>query len=157
MSQVRRIGLDVHAATIAVAVAKPDGEVRALEVIPNQADSLLRLVKKLGPVKSLRACDEAGSTGDVVYWQVTGLGVACEVVAPMLESVTAGDGRRGRGDDRRSARGLTRPATRRGPRAALPPLVGGCRPGVARPARLAVQHDTPRPPRSSTTGSSELV
>ena len=40
MSKVRWIGLDVHAATIAVAVAKPDGEVRALEVIPNQADSL---------------------------------------------------------------------------------------------------------------------
>jgi len=40
VSKVRWTGLDVHAATTAVAVAKPDGEVRALEVIPNQADRL---------------------------------------------------------------------------------------------------------------------
>ena len=36
MSNVRFIGLDVHAETIAVAVAEPEGEVRALGVIPNQ-------------------------------------------------------------------------------------------------------------------------
>jgi hypothetical protein len=65
MNKVRWIGLDVHAETIAVAVAESDGEVRALGVIPNQADSLRRLVKKLGPVESLRACYEAGPTGYV--------------------------------------------------------------------------------------------
>ena len=36
MSKVRFIGLDVHADTIAVAVAEPDGEVRSMGVIPNQ-------------------------------------------------------------------------------------------------------------------------
>ena len=36
MSNVRFIGLDVHAETIAVAVAEPDGEVRSLGVIPNR-------------------------------------------------------------------------------------------------------------------------
>ena len=39
MSKVRWIGLDVHAETIAVAVAESGGEVRALRVIPNQAAS----------------------------------------------------------------------------------------------------------------------
>jgi DNA repair protein RadC len=39
MSKVRFIGLDVHADTIAVAVAEPDGEVRALGVIPNRPES----------------------------------------------------------------------------------------------------------------------
>ena len=34
MSNVRFIGLDVHAETIAVAVAEPDGEVRSLGVFP---------------------------------------------------------------------------------------------------------------------------
>ncbi len=91
MSKVRFIGLDVHAETIAVAVAEPTGEVRALGVIPNRADSIRRLVKQLGPVDQLRACYEAGPTGYVVYWQLTALGVRCEVVAPTLVPVKAGD------------------------------------------------------------------
>ena len=40
MSTVRFIGLDVHADTIAVAVADPDGDVRSLGVIPNGEVSL---------------------------------------------------------------------------------------------------------------------
>ncbi len=91
MSKVRWIGLDVHAETIAVAVAESDGDTRALGVIPNRGDSLRRLVKKLGPVESLRACYEAGPTGYGVYWQLRQLGVACEVVAPTLVPVKAGD------------------------------------------------------------------
>ena len=43
MSNVRFIGLDVHAETIAVAVAEPDGAVRSLGVIPNRYASSLRL------------------------------------------------------------------------------------------------------------------
>ena len=91
MSNVRFIGLDVHAETIAVAVAEPDGEVRSLGVIPNRPESIQKLVKKLGPTKQLRVCYEAGPTGYVVYWQLTALGVTCEVVAPTLVPVKAGD------------------------------------------------------------------
>lgn len=91
MSNVRFIGLDVHAETIAVAVAEPDGEVRSLGVIPNRPDSIRRLIKKLGPADQLRVCDEAGPTGYVVYWQLTALGVKGEVVAPTLVPVKAGD------------------------------------------------------------------
>ena len=52
MKRVRFVGLDVHAETIAVAVAETDGEVRSLGVIPNRAESIRKLVKKLGPPSS---------------------------------------------------------------------------------------------------------
>jgi transposase len=91
MSNVRFIGLDVHAETIAVAVAEPDGEVRSLGVIPNRTESIRKLVKKLGPIERLRVCYEAGPTGYVVYWELTALGVKCEVVAPTLVPTKAGD------------------------------------------------------------------
>src|SRR2546429_5408142 len=91
MSNVRFIGLDVHAETIAVAVAEPDGEVRSLGVIPNRPESIEKLMKKLGPREQLRVCYEAGPTGYVVYWQLTALHVACEVVAPTLVPIKSGD------------------------------------------------------------------
>ena len=91
MSKVRFIGLDVHAETIAVAIAEPTGEVRSVGVIPNRPESIRKLVKKLGPAEQLRVCYEAGPTGYVVYWQLAALGVACEVVAPTLVPVKPGD------------------------------------------------------------------
>jgi transposase len=105
MSTVRFIGLDVHAETIAVAVAEPTGEVRSLGVIPNRSESIRRLIKKLGPVERLRVCYEAGPTGYVVYWQLTALGVRCAVVAPTLVPVKAGDRVK---TDRRDAEKLAR-------------------------------------------------
>src|SRR6202030_800514 len=53
MSNVRFIGLDVHAETIAVAVAEPDGDVRSMGVIPNRPESIRKLVKKLGPAEQV--------------------------------------------------------------------------------------------------------
>ena len=50
-------------------------------------------MKKLGPAEQLRVCYEAGPTGYVVYWQLTALGVTCEVVAPTLVPVKAGRSR----------------------------------------------------------------
>jgi transposase len=92
MSTVRFVGLDVHAETVAVAVAESDGgEVRTLGVIPNRPESIRKLLRKLGPAEHLRACYEAGPTGYALYWQLTALGVRCEVVAPTLVPVKAGD------------------------------------------------------------------
>src|SRR6202051_3977720 len=89
--KLRFLGLDVHAETIAVAIAEPDGEVRSLGKIPNRMESVRKLMKKLGPTEKLRACYEAGPTGYVLYWQLTSLGVKCDVVAPTLVPVKAGD------------------------------------------------------------------
>jgi len=61
-NKVRFLGLDVHAETIAVAIAEPDGEVRSLGTIANRAESVRKLVKKLGPAEHLKACYEAGPT-----------------------------------------------------------------------------------------------
>ena len=91
MSKIRCVGLDVHAETIAVAVADTDGEVRSLGTIPNRSESIRKLVKKLGPADRLRACYEAGPTGYVLYGQLTALGVPCTVVAPTVVPVKAGD------------------------------------------------------------------
>ena len=60
--KVRFLGLEVHAETIAVAIAEPDGEVRGLGTIANRAESIRKLVNKLGPVDRLKACHEAGQT-----------------------------------------------------------------------------------------------
>ena len=46
--KLRFLGLDVHAETIAVAVAEPNGEVRSLGMIANREDSVRRFIRKLG-------------------------------------------------------------------------------------------------------------
>lgn len=108
MKSTRRyVGLDVHADTIAVAVAEPDGEVRPLGTIRNDEDAIRRLLKKLGPPEELRVCYEAGPCGFVLYWQLTRLGVDCVVVAPTLVPVKAGDRvKTDRRDAEKLARGL---------------------------------------------------
>src|ERR1017187_8477403 len=89
--KLRFLGLDVHAETISVAVAEPNGEVRSLGTIANREDSIRKLIRKLGPAEYLRACYEAGPTGFVLYWQLTQLGVDCVVVAPSLVPKKPGD------------------------------------------------------------------
>jgi transposase len=53
----------------------------------------------------LRVCYEAGPTGYVLYWQLTQLGVACEVIAPSLVPTKTGDRVK---TDRRDAEKLAR-------------------------------------------------
>ncbi len=87
----RFVGLDVHAKSISVAVAELDGTERFVGKIPNQIESIRKLMKKLGPKEDLRVCYEAGPCGYVLYWQLTKMGVACEVIAPTLIPVKSGD------------------------------------------------------------------
>ena len=52
--KLRFLGLDVHAETIAVAIAEPDGEVRSLGTIANREESVRKLIRKLGPASIAR-------------------------------------------------------------------------------------------------------
>jgi len=59
--------------------------------IANRPEAISQALKKLGPAQSLRVCYEAGPTGYVLYWQLEKLGIACEVIAPTLVPVKAGE------------------------------------------------------------------
>lgn len=101
----RFVGLDVHAATIAVAVAEAGGEVRSLGTVQNEPESVRKLVKRLNAGAPWRACYEAGPTGYVLHRQLLELGVDCIVVAPTLVPMKAGDRVK---TDRRDAEKLAR-------------------------------------------------
>src|SRR4029453_13685326 len=117
----RFVGLDVHAATIAVAVAEPTGEVRGMGTIPNEPEAIRKLMRRLGPpgrlggglecrggvgpADQVRVCYEAGPCGYTLYWQLTRAGISCVVIAPTLIPVKAGDRVK---TDRRDAEKLAR-------------------------------------------------
>jgi len=88
---IRHVGLDVDSEKLVVGVAEPSGEVRSLGSIPYTSEGVGRLVKKLGPASRLRICYEAGPHGYGLYWELTALGVHCDVVAPTLVPVKSGD------------------------------------------------------------------
>lgn len=89
----RYVGLDVHAESISVAIAEDgrDAEIRYLGTIPNNFESIKKLLKKLGNTTKLRFCYEAGPCGYVLYWQLVELECEVEVVAPTLIPIKAGD------------------------------------------------------------------
>ena len=101
----RWVGLDVHAETIAVAVANKDGTVDFVGTIPNRPDAVRRAIKKLENGGKLHVCYEAGPCGYGLYWQLAEMGIECDVVAPTLIPVKTGDRVK---TDRRDAEKLAR-------------------------------------------------
>jgi transposase len=90
------VGMDVHKATISVAVAggaRGGGEVRHLGNFLNRPDHVRKLVERLSKTggQRLRFCYEAGPCGYGLHRQVTDLGHECVVVAPSLIPMKAGD------------------------------------------------------------------
>jgi len=94
LQNIMFVGLDVHKATISVALAQGErgGEVRHWGTIPNRADHLRKLSDKLGSDgRQLPVCHEAGPCGDGLHRQLTELGHDCVVIAPSRVPVKAGD------------------------------------------------------------------
>jgi transposase len=94
MNNIIFVGMDVHKATISVAVAKGErgGEVSHLGNFPNRGDHIDKLVERLSKNgQQLRFCYEAGPCGYGLYRQLTALGHECMVVAPSLIPIKAGD------------------------------------------------------------------
>jgi transposase len=87
----RFVGLDVHAETIAAAIGEGRGKVRSLGQFPNRPESVRKLIEQLGGPRRLKVCYEAGPTGYALYWQLTKMGVECDVVAPSLIPKKAGE------------------------------------------------------------------
>ena len=87
----RYLGLDVHAETITAASAEGRGKIRSLGKFSNRPEAVRKFIEKLGGGKNLKVCYEAGPTGYALYWQLTKLGVDCEVIAPSLIPKMAGD------------------------------------------------------------------
>ena len=87
----RYLGLDVHAETITAAIAEGRGRIRSLGKFSNRPEAVRKLIEKLGGGKNLKVCYEAGPTGYALYWQLTKLGIDCEVIAPSLIPKKAGD------------------------------------------------------------------
>ena len=101
----RFVGLDVHAETIALAVAEGRNQVRSLGTIANRPEAVRRLLGKLGKLTEVKVCYKAGPTGYALYWELTRLGVQCEVIAPSLVPMKSGDRIK---TDRRDAERLAR-------------------------------------------------
>lgn len=88
------IGLDVHKASISVAVAQGarGGEVRHWGSVPNRPDHIRKLVEKLAAAGAqLQFCYEAGPCGYGLHRQLVEMGHDCIVVAPSLIPLKAGD------------------------------------------------------------------
>lgn len=89
------IGLNVHKASISVAVAQGTrgGEVRHWGSVPNRPDQIRKLVEKLAAGRArLHFCYEAGSCGYGLHHQLVEMGHDCIVVAPSLIPMKAGIG-----------------------------------------------------------------
>lgn len=104
--RTRFIGLDVHKASISVAVAGPSGEPEDHGTIANDGQSVRRLLRRLGDDgHQLIVAYEAGPTGYALHRQVRAMGIDCIVVAPSLIPVRPGDRVK---TDRRDAAKLAR-------------------------------------------------
>src|SRR5262245_2202733 len=89
---IRYIGLDVHKATIAVAIADEAGTPTSYGSIATDPSAVRTLMARLGgPDVDVRVAYEAGPTGYALHRQLTKLGITCSVVAPSLIPKRSGD------------------------------------------------------------------
>ena len=85
------VGMDTSMREIVCGVLQPGREVPVVERIPNDEESVRRLIGKLGGRRLLSVCYEAGPSGYELHRLITSMGVACQVIAPSLVPKGASD------------------------------------------------------------------
>ena len=78
------LGMDVSKDSISVAILQPDRDVAVVDKISSDAESVRRLIKRVGRPSGIWACYEAGPTGYDLYRLLNSMKVRCDVVAPSL-------------------------------------------------------------------------
>jgi transposase len=99
------VALDVHKHSIVAATLSPAGGAPQVLRIDNSERAIRRLVGRLGGPEGLAVAYEAGPCGYDLLRLLARLGVACDVIAPSLVPVRAGDRVK---TDRRDAKKLVR-------------------------------------------------
>lgn len=99
------VALDAHKLSIVAAVLPSSGGEAEIIEIENTEKAVRRLVGRLGGAQGLAVCYEAGPVGWQLKRLLDKLGVACDVIAPSLIPVRAGDRVK---TDRRDAKKLVR-------------------------------------------------
>jgi len=85
------VALDVHKFSIVAATLPPVGGKPVVERIETTEKAIRRFVERLGGPDGLAVAYEAGPGGFALWRLLTRIGVACDVVAPSLVPVRAGD------------------------------------------------------------------
>jgi transposase len=78
------VAVDDSKRKLVVGLLRPGAEEPEVREIPNEAKLVRRLFERLQREGPVAACYEAGVSGYDLYRQITGLGVACQVIAPAL-------------------------------------------------------------------------
>jgi transposase len=99
------VALDAHKLSIVAAALPAVGGAPEIIEIENTPRAIRRLIARLGGPDGLAVCYEAGPVGWQLMRLLEDLGVACDVIAPSLIPVRAGDRIK---TDRRDARKLVR-------------------------------------------------
>src|SRR2546421_4078283 len=99
------VALDGHKPPIVAAPLPPAGGEPEVHRIETTERAIRRFVDRLGGPEGLAACYEGGPGGFDLVRLLSGIGVACDVVAPSLVPVRAGDRVK---TDRRDAKKLVR-------------------------------------------------
>jgi transposase len=85
------VSLDVHKLSIVAATLPPAGGQPKVERIETTEKAIRRFIDRLGGREGLAVCYEAGPGGFALWRLLASMGVACDVVAPSLIPVRAGD------------------------------------------------------------------
>jgi transposase len=99
------VSLDVHKLSIVAGILPPVGGELRVEQIETTRAAIRRFIERLGGPQGLAVCYEAGPGGFDLLRVLSELGVACDVIAPSLIPVRAGDRIK---TDRRDAKKLVR-------------------------------------------------